>query len=409
MPATEAMLKRSAELKRALAEFAQEPRFDDALSEWMDERLSGLTVQREEDAIEALDSFILQGHLPDGRSLLEIFADEHPALSAVDRKMLLGWQDSVEGIFEVRRREVDALLAHNLIDDLTYRVRANAGPTVFNRAQRGSFLIGRILPIADEWLVSGVQTILPRQDRDVVYGAAADLAQHSPELAFRNPEKLEQAWRLQREQRAAFLAFFGRDRVVVPGSKAAAELDAFLRYQQTQVRGEDGLTAVERAQRSGTTVAELPKSSLPESITSAATVGLVCDEVDGLLFLPEFDVLEETFAQPELMVDRHHREIAANYLEEPSFSPRVIERLATPDPEQASRVFQQLLNQPNFDWERDGEALLRRVKPTYYARPVLPTIVPLSAELAAAADRKALQRRVGGGRRVQQTKKRKRR
>ena len=44
---------------------------------------------------------------------------------------------------------------------------------------------------------------MPR-DRDVIH-AAARLASAAPELVFRNPEKLELAWELQRKQRDAFI------------------------------------------------------------------------------------------------------------------------------------------------------------------------------------------------------------
>jgi hypothetical protein len=40
--------------------------------------------------------------------------------------MLLGWRDVVEGVFEIRDRAGNAITAVNLIDELTYRIRANA-------------------------------------------------------------------------------------------------------------------------------------------------------------------------------------------------------------------------------------------------------------------------------------------
>src|SRR5579884_1810272 len=98
MPATDDMLNRSAQLKRALVAFVQDPRFDALLTSWINEHIGEECMQRQEDAIEALDTFILQEYLPDGRSLLECYVDEHPELSAADRELLLGWEDSVEGV-----------------------------------------------------------------------------------------------------------------------------------------------------------------------------------------------------------------------------------------------------------------------------------------------------------------------
>lgn len=47
------------------------------------------------------------------------------------------------------------------------------------------------------------------------------------------------------------------------------------------------------------------------------------------------------------------------------------------DPERASRVFQQVLRQPDFTWARDGEALLRQHKAGFFERPALPSIMPI--------------------------------
>jgi hypothetical protein len=47
-----------------------------------------------------------------------------------ERELLLGWRDIVEGIFEVQGRDGDALVTENLVDELTYRVQSNMGPSV---------------------------------------------------------------------------------------------------------------------------------------------------------------------------------------------------------------------------------------------------------------------------------------
>ena len=83
------------------------------------------------------------------------------------------------------------------------------------------------------------------------------------------------------------------------------------------------------------------------------------------------------------------------YLEEPSIPPTVLRRLAARDPARASEVFRRVLGsegkpgllqraigQRPINWERDGEALLRRYKPSYFDRPVLPSVTPVNQQLA---------------------------
>ena len=69
--------------------------------------------------------------------------------------MVLGWRDVVQGPFEVQRRDGPALVVVNLVDELSYRVRSNMGPAVFRRMPPRSFLIARLVPVGDEWMLSG--------------------------------------------------------------------------------------------------------------------------------------------------------------------------------------------------------------------------------------------------------------
>jgi hypothetical protein len=60
-----------------------------------------------------------------------------PDLPEHERKLVLGWRDVVEGIFEVHGRDGDAFVTENLVDELTYRVYSNMGPGVFRPLEPG--------------------------------------------------------------------------------------------------------------------------------------------------------------------------------------------------------------------------------------------------------------------------------
>jgi hypothetical protein len=53
-------------------------------------------------------------------------------------------------------------------------------------------------------------------------------ARSRPEMVFRNPEKVEQGWKQMREDRAAFVEFFGEDELVLPPAEAGERLNAYL-------------------------------------------------------------------------------------------------------------------------------------------------------------------------------------
>ncbi len=131
------LLDRCAELKREMLEFSWQPRFDRDRDEVLQDHLPDRFVGDESELICALDYFLLQHELRSGRTVVECFVANRPDLPERERELLLGWRDVVEGIFEVRGRDGDALVAENLVDELTYRVYSNMGPGVFRPLKRG--------------------------------------------------------------------------------------------------------------------------------------------------------------------------------------------------------------------------------------------------------------------------------
>jgi hypothetical protein len=377
------LVERSGDLKRALVGFALRRRFAQQLDLVIEESYGGL-IESEAEMIGAVDRLALQHRLRDGRTVVEVFVAEHPELTDEERELLLGWRDVFEGIFEVERRDGDALVLTNLIDDLTYRVRSNVGPSALDPMVPGSFMVTRLVPIGDEWLLSGMSSLLPASDRIRAYQTAADVATRMPSLVFRDPEKLAQGWELQRRDRQHFVDFFGSDLVVLPGSEVAERMRAYMHHRTHETYDADGKTVAERAREEyGTDPPEIDYR-LPADLLDAETVGIVYDEVDGLNFYRDFGKVEEAFAHPERATNRRLRPAVMAYLREPSIGPLPFRRLAARSPERASQVFERVLKQPGFSWEHDGEALLREYKADYFDKPVLPSVTPISDKLTRA-------------------------
>ena len=114
-------------------------------------------------------------------------------------------------------------------------------------------------------------------------------------------------------------------------------------------------------------------------------LGDIYDEAKGLLRFPHFDRLDELFGDPELIRNGHYRSTLNNYLRDETVSPILFRRLGQRHPDTVSVVFRKLLGKRAFDWSRDSEALLRKHKSAHLDRTPLPTVVPLSKKLVAAA------------------------
>jgi hypothetical protein len=375
------LLDHCSELKRQLVEFARSQRFSRQLDQALQAGSRGEDVD-ESQFINIVDHFILQRPLPGERTVVEAFVSAHPEFAEADRQMLLGWRDVVEGVFEIRERDGEAIIAVNLIDELTYRVYSNAGPVALAPMEPGYFMIGRIVPIGVGWMLSGTQQTLDASGRAAMLRVAAELAAGHPRLVFRNPEKVTQGWELARKQRAMFIEFFGSDLIIVPGPEVASRMNGFLTWYTRRVLEEAGPAAA--GSLDADVAAQTPAFRVPGDLANAPTVALVCDETEGLTFLANFVLVQEAFENPGLAADREHRQAVLGYLKADSISAQPFRRLAGADAARASQLFQRLLKKPGFSWERDGESVLRKHKPWCFGTEPYPPVTPLRSELAMA-------------------------
>ena len=381
------LIERSGPLKAELVAFGNSQRFARELRAAFADRFATAEPRSQVDSINFLDRFVLEYRTRDGRTIVEQFAASRPDLPQAERVMLLGWVKVVEGIFEVERHEADAAIMVNLVDELTYRVRSNKGPELLKRLPPGTIVWARVVPLGNDWLLSGALNSAPPEDRREMCRAAAELANTCPTAVFRNPDKLALGWKLHHRMREHFIEFFGADVVVVTGHEVADKMAGFWDYHNCQAAR---ISAAEGAAPDETTPSKstdtphdeqppaVPQIPIPPDLEEAETVGIMFDEVEGLLFVPEYQLVRDVFADPTLIAERRYREAVSGYLKSQSIPPVVLRWLAEQDPDRASRVFARLLGKPRFTWQHDGETLLRRYKPRFFDRLPLPGVTPLS-------------------------------
>lgn len=295
-------------------------------------------------------------------------------LPRADREMLLSWRDdAVRGVFEVRTGAAahaaqPAVTMLNLVDDLEYRVYGVPD------LRAGAFVSGTLLPLtADDeaWLTSGEETAYPASDARRVARLAIEAATREPELVFRNPDKVKQGWEHMRRDREEFLAFFGTDELVLPTVEAEGRLNAYYK------RRRDAALAARGRHRA---VSESGETTfvMPPGFFEFDTVGIIYDEVDGFVVVPEYGMLLALFADPSLAGDRAHANVLRAYLREDAIPPLPLRRVAAASPANADAVFRRVLGNRGFTWRQHGEGLLRKRKPRYYESEPLPSVAVLS-------------------------------
>jgi len=366
-PSVASLVERSAELKRTLVDFALSPRFERHLEQFKLEAADPYQELSEGEAIGVIDRFVLQHRLPNGKTMLDQFLAGRPDLTAADREILRGWRDPVEGIFEIHHKNRDSLVLLNLLDEQEYRVYSNMGPAAFRRLPKGGFVHVRLVPICPvpgAWLVSGSMSAYRKSGAAQIAQAALAVATKQPELVYRNPEKIEQAWTLMRKDRAAFVEFFGGDELVLPPAEAEERLNTYYRHRQ------EAVLALQPARRRPQNLpgVDAPAFEFPPELADADTTGIIYDETDGLNFYNEYGMLRALFADPALAAGKQYTDVLRGYLRSETIGPLPFRRLAAAHPDTVDAVFRKVLRQPNFTWAEHGEALMRRRKPWYYER-----------------------------------------
>ncbi len=175
MVSTADLVPRASDLKRELVRYAQQPRYQRAFQEALHAQHLDLDAD-DWQRIMFLDYFALQHTFSNGKTVVEQFVASRPDLTEDERRMVLGWRAVVEGIFEVEGRDGDALVVKDLTDEAGYRIRSNSGAQVFERMPAGCFLITRLIPVGEEWLISGATAVVPESQREDMYRRAGQLS-----------------------------------------------------------------------------------------------------------------------------------------------------------------------------------------------------------------------------------------
>lgn len=327
-----------------------------------------------------MDDFIMTFRFPDDTGVIDRFlAARGKDLLKPDRKILEGWLDPVDGIFELRAKSSASLMLYNLVDELEYLVYGSVGFTSLP-TESEDFILARIVSMAPgAWTVSGVITPFPREHARVVAQLALEWSGTRPRAAFRNPEKAELGWEMMRENRDEFVEFFGSDQVILPAGEVEGRVNAYYRQHQEKALAK---RSPDKPIPEVTAGIDRPFFAFPEELLTLTTIGVIYDETDGMSLLPDFGMLEELFADPSVLAaDSRYSEALLGYLNSDSIYPNSLRRLAAAHPDTVDEVYRTVLRKPAFTWAKQGELLLRKRKPWYFKRPPYPKVTPTSEYL----------------------------
>lgn len=342
-----------------------------------------------------VDSFLTEGKVGD-QTPLELFIDAYSELSTSDRTLISSWQKSFLGLFVVTSVLPDGFELLNWLTDKHYIVKPNEPKTLAEmmRFQQGDILQTRIAPVTDTyWTFSGPYMTMGRLGKPKLAVAIGNFKEHHKEDLYSDaPELLEQAWESVAEYHQEFLEFFGKDEVTLSGyqlNKKINELQELITKRSLTAMGIDeskslsdlaeaaGVTqeemkaAAEEAGADASAVSQLfessqgktkmvmPKIELPAELKKAEQVTVFTHPRWGQLFLPTYSQFTTILESEDWQSNKDINKLVRKYLEDPTINTFIWHKLGRAYPTKLEKVLQTFLERPEFQLERDLDALLK--------------------------------------------------
>ena len=408
----DAILERSRELKQALIEFVLDA--EGELAESLEAYAAAQSRQERYDSVlQALiiDAFLTEGKVGD-KSPLDLFL-EQPDLSDSDRQLVRRWQYSFIGLFAITKVLPDGFELMNWLTAKHYIVKPNNAQTLAEMARfkEGEILLTRIAPVTDTyWTFSSSYTAMGKLGKPKLAVAIGNFKENYKNALYSDaPELLEQAWQSVEQYHQQFVDFFGSDEVTLPGyqlNKKIAEFQELMIQQRLALSGiDDSKTLAEMAEEAGigeaeiraaaeeagadskavaqliegksTTKMVMPKVDLPAELKKAEQVTALSHPRWGQVFLPTYSQFKALLEAEDWQSIEGSDKLIRYYLDNSTINAFIWQRLAQQYPTQLEKLLKMALQRPDFQLDRDLDALLQEHnKPT---KPELPEIasVPL--------------------------------
>jgi hypothetical protein len=411
------ILARSRSLKQALADFVldAEGELATALERYSADQLARSQQSDQHQQALVVDRFLVEGKVGK-QTPIDLFLAETPALSKSDRALLESWKRSFVGLFAVTQKLPDGFELMNWLTAKPYTVKPNDSTALedMQRLKLDEILLTQIAPItATTWTFSAPWKAMGSLGKPKLAVAIGNFKQNYKEALYSDaPELLEEAWRSVERYHQDFLDFFGSDAITLPGyqlAKKIAEFQEVLTKKQLAEAGiDDSKSMADLAAEAGMDEADIeeaaeamgadakavstmlksketaakmvtPKIELPPELKKAEAVTVLAHPRWGQMFLPTYTQLETVLQAEDWQSVPNAEKLIRKHLDDPNSNAFVWHRLAATYPKALETVLRSVLERPNFDLQKDLDALLQEYKKPL--QPELPEIASVPIHL----------------------------
>jgi hypothetical protein len=158
-------VERASQLKRRLVEFVTKGPLSELHAREM--RETGIHEPEFHEYVDFTDWFIFDWEGEDGATVLDEFLAANPDLPPADRELLGRWYDSIDDIFQVLAVTDDGVTLRDGEGETYVAIPTNMKPTELGWRPR-TLVQTRLLPVADIYLLSGIQSFYSGPELDAL-------------------------------------------------------------------------------------------------------------------------------------------------------------------------------------------------------------------------------------------------
>lgn len=400
------VLQRSKTLKEALTDFVLDADGDlaTALETFSAEQLTRSQQQNMHQRTLVVDRFIVEGEVGT-QTPIDLFLQNQSNLSESDRQLITGWKRSFVGLFAIVQILEDGFELMNWTTAKHYTVKPYDQQALDDmaRLKEGEIILTQISPITEtDWTFFSPWTALGRLGKPKLAVAIGNFRDNYKKHLYSDaPDLLSEAWKSVERYHQDFVEFFGSDEVTLSGyelGKKLAELQEKLTQRTFDEAGVDrSKTLEEIADEAGVSVEELeetaeamgtdrktiakawesqaknkmasPQVELPAHLKKAEHVTALSHPKWGQLFLPAYYSCKTLLETEDWQSVPNATESVRRALENQEMNTFVWRRLAQQYPQPLETILRSVLERPNFDLNRDLDALLET-----YNKPLEPEL-----------------------------------
>jgi len=232
-----------------------------------------------------MDWYLLFGETKDEERVLEVIRRDGQ-FTQEEKEMLKEWEDrAFSSVFETLSINGSSLRLCDVAAEAEYEVFSNeeAGDyfhTIAPPLQLHDFIFTNLAPVKGAWFLSGPQHTIPAHSERFVFEEF--VLKRNPKDWYRNnPEKLQRAFVLQKQEYDRFVKHFGKDEVVCEGR----EIPELLKGYYDAWFAESGRRPV--------------YPQVDDDILGAESAGIVMDEKEGMHYLTDYGFFVNIFTDPK--------------------------------------------------------------------------------------------------------------